>query len=127
MSITAFALPEPATESPLVPVYAAGAGMPNHALEKLRAAGWTRYEDGLGDVSYLSPDGTLAVEFGPETRRYQNDPGALWQATYTDPNPYTSPRRSWRAAFGDSVPAEAIAAFLTALCDPAGLDPDRDA
>jgi hypothetical protein len=58
--------------------------------------------------------------------RYQNNRDALWQATYTDPHPYTSPRRSWRAEFGDSVPAEAIAAFLAALCDPAGLDPDRD-
>ena len=127
MTTPTFALSEPAPAPCPVPVYAAGPGMPDHALEKLREAGWTRYEDGLGDVSYISPDGAVAVEFGPETRRYLNDRDALWQAAYIDPNPYTSSRRSWRAAFGENVPAEAIAAFLAALCGPDGLDPDRDA
>lgn len=33
--------------------------------------------------------------------------------------------RDWAARFTAHTPAEAIAAFLTALTDPAGLDPDR--
>lgn len=114
-------MPPPVT----VPIYAAGAGVPDLALDRLHEAGWTRYEDGLGDVAYVSPDGAARAEFGPETRRYAVG-GALWTVTYTDPHPYTKHPNTWSASFGDQVPSEAIAAFLATLTDPDGLELDRD-
>lgn len=113
-------MPPPVT----VPVYAAGAGAPDLALDRLFQAGWTQYRDNLGDVAYVSPDGAVRAEFGPETRRYGTG-GALWEVTYTDPNPYAKTRSGWSATFGDQVPAEAIAAFLATLTDPNGLELDR--
>ncbi|MFL6113826.1 MAG: DUF317 domain-containing protein [Catenulispora sp.] len=108
-----------------VPVYAAGAGIPDLALDRLFHAGWTRYGDDLGDVAYVSPDGAVRAEFGPETRRYGTG-GALWEVIYTDPDPYAKAPNTWSATFGAQVPAEAIAAFLATLTDPAGLELDRD-
>jgi hypothetical protein len=113
-------MPPPVT----VPAYAAGAGEPDLALKRLHEAGWTRYDDGIGDVAYVSPDGAVRAEFAPETRNSVAR-GVLWEVAYTDPNPYAKNRNSWTAHFSDQVPAEAIAAFLTALTDPTGLELDR--
>jgi hypothetical protein len=117
----------PADHAPArVPVYAAGHGEPDLALRVLTAAGWTAYEDNLANKTLVSPDGQVTCEFGPETSRYaHNARGALWEIRFTHPNPYL--QMTWTAHFGDQVPAEAIAAFLRALTDPAGLDPDRAA
>ena len=116
-------LPPPSPDR-TVPVYAAGPGTPDTALEILAWAGWSRYEDQRGDVTYRSADGQVSAEFGPETARYRQHPRTgLWQVTYTGPDPYRPD--AWTAAFGDQVPAEAIAAFLQALIDSDGLDPDR--
>lgn len=114
-------MPPPVT----VPAYAAGAGVPDLALDNLFHAGWTRYDDDLGDVAYVSPDGAVRAEFGPETRRYGTT-GELWEVTYTDPDPYAKAPKTWSATFGAQVPAEAIAAFLATLTDPNGLELDRD-
>ena len=109
-----------------VPVYAAGAGEPGTALDLLIRAGWAHYEDDLANKTLVSPDGQVTCEFGPETARYaHNARTALWEVRFTHPNPYL--QMTWTAHFGDQVPAEAIAAFLRALTDPAGLDPDRAA
>ena len=120
MSETGQTAPAPIT----VPAFAAGAGIPTLALDRLRDAGWDRYEDDRGNVTYVSLDGCARAEFGPETPRYLLF-GALWEFAYTDPNPYAKNRKSWKASFGDEVPAEAIAAFIEALTDPNGLDFDR--
>ena len=115
-----------APESKTFPVYAAGAGQPDLALNRLREAAWTRYTDDLGNVTYISPDGAVRAEFGPETDRYARNPhSALWQVTYADPDPYATSRKSWTATYGDNTPAEAIAAFLITLIAPEGLDPER--
>lgn len=109
-----------------VPVYAAGPGNPDLAISLLIEAGWAMYADNLANKSLVSPDGQVTCEFGPETARYaHNARTALWEVRFTHPNPYLAV--SWTAHFGDHVPAEAIAAFLRALTDPAGLDPDRAA
>ncbi|WP_169740005.1 DUF317 domain-containing protein [Actinospica robiniae] len=102
----------------LAPPYAAGGGMPTPALEAARAAGWDRSEDEAGNLTYRSPDGRCHVEFGPETDRYSRDADRLWVAEY---RPEPGGERGWAAHFGEDVPAEAIAAFLRALTDPAGI------
>ena len=115
----------PAETAPArVPVYAAGHGNPDLALSILTSAGWALYEDNLANKTLVSPDGQVACEFGPETSRYaHNARTALWEIRFTHPDPYL--QIAWTAHFGDQVPAEAIAAFLQALTDPAGLDPAR--
>ena len=113
---------DPTAPAPVtVPGYAAGAGDPSLALDRLRDAGWTRYEDGDGDVTYVSPDGAARAQFAPEIA----PPAPLWAVAYTNPDPYAKNRMSWKATFGMDTPAEAIAAFVTALTDPAGLRADR--
>ncbi|MEY9861404.1 hypothetical protein ABH935_007045 [Catenulispora sp. GAS73] len=117
---------EPTMAPPVtVPAYAAGAGAPDVALDRLHEAGWIQYANGVGDVAYRSPDGCVRAEFAPESRSALPK-GVLWEVAYTDPNPYAKNRSSWTAHFSDDVPAEAIAAFLTALTDPTGLELDRD-
>ncbi|WP_194922169.1 DUF317 domain-containing protein [Catenulispora rubra] len=113
-------MPPPVT----VPVYAAGAGAPDLALDRLRDAGWIQYANGIGDVAYRSPDGSVRAEFAPESRSALPR-GVLWEVAYTDPDPYTKNRNSWTAHFSDHVPAEAIASFLATLTDPTGLELDR--
>jgi len=107
-----------------VPVWAAGPGQADTALLILDAAGWHRYDDDACNVTYRSPDGSVTAEFGPETERYHRR-GPLWEVKYADPDPYAKSKRSWTATFDDDVPAEAIARFLAALADPAGLEIDR--
>ena len=119
MPETEHTAPAPVT----VPAYAAGHGTPDVALGRLREAGWTRYADGDCNITYISPDGAARAEFGPETRHAEY--GVLWQVAYTDPDPYTKSPATWKATFGAQVPAEAIAAFLTALTDPEGLETER--
>lgn len=115
-------MPETDQTAPItVPGYAAGPGIPTPALEALRDAGWTRYEDGEGDVTYVSPDGAASARFAPEIA----PPDPLWALAYTDPDPYAKSPRSWKATFGSNTPAEAIAAFVAALTDPAGIEIDR--
>lgn len=104
--------------APPVPPYAAGAGIPTTALEAACAAGWERYLDDAGNVTYTSPDGRCSVEFGPETDRYLNDYNRLWIAEY---RPGPGQLRAWAAHFGDHTPAEAIGAFITALTDCDGI------
>ncbi|WP_169739821.1 DUF317 domain-containing protein [Actinospica robiniae] len=110
----AFPIPAPL----LVPPYAAGGGIPAPALEAARAAGWTRSEDEASTVTLTSPDGRCHLEFGPETERYLQDADRLWVAEY---RPEPGGERGWAAHFGDDVPAEAIAAFIRVLTDPAGI------
>jgi hypothetical protein len=125
---SALALPEdsePTMPPPVtVPVWAAGAGMPDKALDILDAAGWHRYTDDDSNVTFRSPDGAVTAEFGPETERHHRR-GPLWEVAYTALDPYAKNRPNWTATFGDQVPAEAIAAFLATLTDPAGLEIDR--
>ena len=114
-----------AAEPARVPPYATGPGEPDTALDVLRVAGWATYEDELANKTLVSPDGQVICEFGPETFRYaHNRRTALRQVTFTHPDPYRA--SGWSALFGDEVPAQAIAAFLAALTDPAGQPADRD-
>jgi hypothetical protein len=113
-------MPPPGT----VPVYAAGSGAPDTALSRLAKAGWALYSDGLGNVTYRSPDGCVRAEFGPETGRY-NSGEPLWEVTYSNASPYAKARNNWTATFSEAAPAEAIAGFLAALADAAGLELDR--
>ncbi|MBR7830619.1 DUF317 domain-containing protein [Actinospica sp. MGRD01-02] len=111
--------PAPTTPAPvLVPPYAASAGIPAPALDAAGAAGWTRFEDEVANVTYTSPDGRCRLEFGPETERYRYDADRLWVAEY---RPEPGGERGWAAHFGDDTPAEAIAAFVRVLTDPAGI------
>jgi Domain of unknown function (DUF317) len=111
--------PAPTTPVPvLVPPYAAGDGIPAPALEAAGAAGWTRFEDEAANVTYTSPDGRCHLGFGPETDRYRRDADRLWVAEY---RPEPGGERGWAAHFGDETPPEAIAAFVRALTDPAGI------
>ena len=114
----------PAAAAPLtVPVYAAGPGLPEAAFAPARAAGFTEATDELGNIAFTSPDGRLAIEWGPESYRYRTNPtGGLWQIKYTDA---TAPAEGWSAQLGDNVPAEAVGALITALTAPGGLNPDR--
>lgn len=102
----------------LVPPYAAGAGIPAPALEAAGAAGWVEHVDELSNVTFTSPDGCCRLEFGPETHRYWCDADRLWVADY---RPEPGGERGWAAHFGDDTPAEAIAAFVRVLTDPAGI------
>ena len=113
------------TTTTRVPAHAAGPGLPEIALEFLAEAGWARYDDAKGNAACVSPDGQLRTEFSPEHQLYVAGRRALWQVTYTDPNPYR--QRGWSAQFGDQVPTEAICAFPEAVTDPAGLDPHHSA
>lgn len=111
--------PAPTPLAPaLVPPYAAGAGIPAPALDAVRAAGWAWFQDELANVTYTSPDGRCSLEFGPETDRYRHDAERLWVAEY---RPEPGGERGWAAHFGADVPAEAIAAFVRVLTDPAGI------
>jgi len=101
-----------------VPPYTAGAGIPAPALNAAQAAGWDRHEGASANVTYTSPDGRCVLQFGPETDRYHDDADRLWIAEY---RPESGQPHAWAAHFGDHVPAEAIAAFVTALTDPAGI------
>ncbi|MEY9934147.1 hypothetical protein ABH926_008811 [Catenulispora sp. GP43] len=106
------AQPQP---TPLLPLCAAGAGLPDTALREADAMGWTGYHDTLGDVMYVSPDGQMSVEFGPE-----NDAAAimpLWRVSWRNPDPYRPRERSWTPHFSSETPAEAIAAFLNVFRD----------
>jgi hypothetical protein len=111
--------PAPTPQAPvLVPPYAAGAGIPTPALDAARAAGWHMFEDELANVTFTSPDGQCSLEFGPETDRYRHDVDRLWVAEH---RPEPGSERGWAAHFGADVPAEAIAAFIRVLADPAGI------
>jgi len=111
--------PAPTLPAPvLVPPYAAGAGIPAPALDAALAAGWTMVEDEFANVTHTSPDGSCRLEFGPESARYRHDAERLWVAEY---RPEPGGERGWAAHFGDDVPAEAIAAFVRVLTDPAGI------
>lgn len=110
-------------DAELVPLYAAGAGMPDTALHVASCAGWNRYDDDLGDVTMVTPDGQLAVEFGPENGARPIIP--LWRVTWRNPDPYRRDERAWTAHFSSHVPAEAIAAFLQALIDAPPVAIDR--
>jgi len=114
--------------------WSAGPGAPGLLLDLLTAEGWTAEPDTYGNTTCTGPDGTLTIAFGPETPAYHRG-GPLWTATHTpaaqpDPAPCdcgTSHRaRCWTATFGDEVPVEAIAAFLTDLIGPEPLDPHRE-
>lgn len=108
---------------PLVPLPAAGAGLPDTALRVADAMGWDAYHDTLGDVMYVSPDGQMSVEFGPE-----NDTAAimpLWRVSWRNPDPYRRRERSWTAHFSADTPAEAIAAFLAVFQDHPPVRVDR--
>lgn len=102
----------------LVPVYAAGAGMPARALEVTAEAGWMRFEDEAANVRFTSPDERALLEFGPETVRYYHDRDALWLAEH---RPGPGMAGAWAATFGSETPAEAIAAFTRALACPPGI------
>jgi hypothetical protein len=111
-----------------VPGYAAGPGYPAPALNAAAQAGWTRFEDDAANVTYTSPDACARLQFGPETVRYTRCRARLWQATYTpDPTSTTTGQAGWKATFGENTPAEAIAAFLTALTRSAGRHTDGEA
>lgn len=104
-----------------VPGYAAGPGYPAPALNAAAQAGWTEFQDKVANVTYTSPDRCARLSFGPETNRYAACRDELWQATYiTDPTASitASGATHWAATFGDYTPAEAIAAFLTAVARP---------
>lgn len=105
--------PEPV---PTIPLYQAGVGDYEAAFAPARAQGWTRYTDASGNNhTDVSPDGQLSVEFGPEADAPRVAP--LWRIAYRNPDPYRT-RDSFTAYFDGHVPAEAIAAFLTALTAP---------
>jgi hypothetical protein len=96
------------------PVYRTGSGDYHHAFDVIKQPGWRCFEDPTGDNStWVSPDAQLAVEFGPETDAPHIAP--LWRVTYRNPDPYRPGERSFSAYFTGDTPAEAIAAFLTAL------------
>ena len=111
-----------------------GSGAPGLVLDLLDSAGWTAAPDESGNTAHTSLDGTLRVVFGPETPAYHHG-GPLWTITHTpgaqpDPAPCDDcglghQARPWTATFGDAVPVEAIAAFLTDLTDSEPLDPRR--
>lgn len=108
---------------PMLPLSAAGAGLPDTALRVADAMGWTAFHDTLGDVMYVSPDGRMSVEFGPE-----NDTAAimsLWRVSWRNPDPYRRRERSWTAHFSSDTPAEAIAAFLAVFRDHPPIQVDR--
>ena len=111
--------PAPLQSTPvLVPVYAAGAGIPAPALKVAQEADWMRFEDEVANVRFTSPDERALLEFGPETVRYYHDRDALWLAEYR-PGPGLA--GAWAASFGSETPAEAIAAFTRAVACMPGI------
>ena len=113
--------------------WSAGPGAPGLLLDLLAAEGWTAEPGPSGNATCASPDGTLIIVFGSETLAYHRG-GSLWTVTHApvaqpDPAPCdcgsSHPARRWTATFGDEVPVEAIAAFLTDLIGPAPLAPHR--
>lgn len=98
------------------PLYQAGYDGYRPVLDLTKAMGFTRYADALGaNHTDVSPDGQLAVEFGPEADAPHIAP--LWRIARRDPDPYRTDRH-FAAYFDGGVPAEAIAAFLSALTAP---------
>jgi hypothetical protein len=108
--------PEPAVPPAEFPLYRAGCDGYEPVFGMTLAAGWTRYTDESGDNhTDVSPDGQLAVEFGPEADAPATAP--LWRIYYRDPDPYRRSGGTWAAYFEGGTPPEAIAAFLAAVTD----------
>jgi hypothetical protein len=104
-----------------IPGYGAGAGDPEAVFTAAQAAGWMRT---ARTMSYTGPHGVLHLAFDPAPPYIPEQPladGPHWQCTYQG----REPAREWTALFTAHTPGEAITAFLTALTDPTGLDPDR--
>jgi hypothetical protein len=105
------------------PGYAAGAGAPRRVFETAQEAGWTQTrEDGV--ITHTSPDGAARVNYHltpPVVPGQFLVEGPHWRISYRDGDG----KRDWTAQFTAHAPAEALAEFLAALTDPAGLDPDR--
>lgn len=107
---------DPAPAAPAGPLYQAGYDGYRPVLDLTKALGFTRYADALGaNHTDVSRDGQLAVEFGPEADAPHIAP--LWRIARRDPDPYRTDRH-FAAYFDGGVPAEAIAAFLSALTAP---------
>lgn len=105
------------------PGYAAGAGAPRRVFEAAQAAGWTQTRT-AGVITHTSPDGAAHVDYDtapPVVPGQFLAEGPHWRFAYRDGDG----KRDWTAQFTAHTPAEALAAFLAALTDPAGLDPDR--
>ncbi|NUR31153.1 MAG: DUF317 domain-containing protein [Catenulispora sp.] len=106
--------PAPAVPPAELPLYRAGCDGYDPVFDITRAAGWTRYSDDSGDNhTDVSPDGQLAVEFGPEADAPATAP--LWRIHFRNPDPYQRSDNTWAAYFEGGTPAEAIAAFLAAV------------
>ena len=105
------------------PGYAAGAGAPRRVFEAAEEAGWTQTRT-EGVITHASADGAAYVDYDtapPVVPGQFLAEGPHWRFAYRDGDG----KRDWTAQFTAHVPAEALAAFLTALTDPQGLDPDR--
>jgi hypothetical protein len=109
---------------PAQPLYQAGFGSYSPVLDLTQALGWTRYNDASGDNhTDVSPDKELSVQFGPEADTPHIAP--LWRVVHRGPDPYRR-EKFFAAYFDGNVPAEAIAAFLTALTGPSPRPTDTD-
>ncbi|WP_436778235.1 DUF317 domain-containing protein [Yinghuangia sp. YIM S09857] len=118
MDITPSAVPQPVigpdTEV-TVPVWLAGACDTGPVFDALQA--WTVLDGTAGHTVLEHPARGVRVAFLPE-RPSGYDRDAVWEITaYADPG---DEHHLWTAAFGESTPPEAIAAFIAAATDPAG-------
>jgi hypothetical protein len=105
------------------PGYAAGASAPRRVFEAAQAAGWTQTRT-EGVITHTSPDGAAHVDYDtapPVVPGQFLAEGPHWRFAYRD----ADGKRDWTAQFTAHTPAEALAAFLAALTDPAGPGPDR--
>lgn len=104
--------------------YCSGPGRPETVFALVQQAGW-RESRSAGRIVQISPDGAarLVLDEAPPVIEGQFlAVGPHWRAVYRE----EGGERDWSAQFTAEIPAEAIAAFAAALCDPAGLDSERE-
>lgn len=118
-------MPEPGPDTTVLvsPVYLAGEGSPEPALRPLLDAGFRQEEDALGNARLTSPTERHRVDYMPRGLTQ-----VQWRIS-EGPDRYTPP--TWQAAFTDTTPPEAVAAFTTALAQntspwPSGRRPRAD-
>ncbi|AJC55080.1 DUF317 domain-containing protein [Streptomyces sp. 769] len=81
----------------------------------LRAAGWTYERDERGNEAAHHPDGITSME----RRTTLTSDYFSWSAEVSLPTGLGGQKRLWHAYFDDRTPRHLLAAFATALADPA--------
>jgi hypothetical protein len=104
------------------PGYGAGAGHSESVFAAAGAQGWTR----AGSTAiFTGSHGAMHLTHHASPPDFPGQflaDGPHWRTSYRG----ADGSRDWTGQFSAHVPGEAIAAFLAALTDPDGLDPDRE-